>query len=227
MFLLCGLYLAAFQPRIPEEYFKPFLLVLIYMLLFSLRNSMLPTGGARDFLYLLLVVGHFTIFMTFYDLFKKGHGQQIVRLLLLFSAFEMLLMVAQSINLGGINQAFEQLFLYYLEISESKTFLPTITERPFGTMSNSMLAGMTAYLALRAVSVYTGKRGYVYLALPIILLSVSRMALGIFIFYELIVPLLLRSGRLRSLIILLTLGGLAAAVALLFGDILVNLYGGE
>lgn len=224
MFLFCGLYLVAFHPRIPPEYFKAFLIVLGYMLLFCLRNSLLPSGGAREFLYLLMIFGHLSIFVAFYDLFQRGYGELILRLSIVFAVFEVLVMLAQSMDFGGINQSLAPLFLYYLGIANAEDFLLVISSRPFGTMSTSILAGMSAYLAMRAVAVYTGKRAYVYLALPAILLSASRMALVMFIFYEFVIPFLLRSGRLRSLLILAVLGGVLAGVIAVFGDSLMNLY---
>lgn len=164
----------------------------------------------RDALYFSIFVFYLLIYLSISGALRLTGPDAFVKLLKVALVCEVVLIIAQRQNLGGINDILSP---YWAQLSSNianATLHGVLSFRPFGTFGNPTYAGFVFYLLARTVYVWDGRKRWLALGLVGVVLTTARMALVAMIAFEAFV-LLVRAKPATRVVILVALGGLGVA----------------
>jgi hypothetical protein len=218
-FGLAGLYFLIRQPAIPMRQLQIFVLATIYLSVISARNAIDEHGSIRDFLYVMICLGQMLTFCMLYDLFARGNGDRILKLMLIFAYFNLFLMVCQLLNIFGIDKRLIHLWELPWNLVRRDNLAAMhasdVGGRPYGLMAGFNVASMALYIVFRAAWLRFGLVRYRFLGLAAIVVSSARMLTVFFILYEVLAPLFIKDERKKAVPFLLIGGGLSAILLFL------------
>jgi hypothetical protein len=220
----CTAYIVIFQPRLPNTAFRIYSVILAYITLVSIRNSLEETGSLRDFLYVGICATNFLLTVCLLDLFDGMDIKVVGKILLVVALLECVLQLLQYLNPAGFTQAIRPLLNYWASLTKSEVFngVFALNQRTPGSFGGPTVAGFVIYLLFRSAAIALNRRWITYLAIIPITVGGARNALFVFLLWEFTVPLFVTGRRAAALSIIgIVAIGFAASIWLfpqLFAD---------
>jgi hypothetical protein len=222
--LLCALYIAIYNPRIPTDVGAIAGGAFLCILLISTRNALALTGGVKDFLYIGIVVESFLVTICLIDATTAIRIADIRKILLIFVCAELLLQIVEYLSPVYFDGMIHSLLSYWDKIDNSNygagfdAGLPVYGLRVPGSFGSPTTAGFATYFLIRSLAIIARRRWIIFGTIIPLVICGARTAFIIFLVWEIVVPIFSSKYRKVGLYSVLVVGVAVTAMILFYPE---------